>query len=409
MKQSIGKNNLDLLLLATMLLAFGFLAYRIAAQAPEPEEKGRPHRTTYSVQPGGLKAWYLLLQKQGIRVSRWERPPADWPNDASVIITTTLPAISAKGMQVWSAAEVKSAFKWVEAGGTLLVLSEEDNELVEKLGMGVSEHLTDDANLSPRQPSMFFQGVQSVRIPGASRFDKTPEAAIPLLADRKPAFIGVARKKGMILAFSTPAIAENRSITTADNARFLTQTVAAYAGTGRVLFDEYHQGYAQGDSFWKAIGRPGQLVAYQLLIITLLAAYTAGKRFGLPRPLPQPPRVSSEYVTSLADLYRRAGASDAALEGVYLSFWRDLCRSAGMPLDSDAEAVIPPAVAALSGSGNTNRDDLEKRLRRLLLECEQKISSKSDTKSGSISDADLLRLSQQMEALRKDLQLGGQD
>lgn len=408
MKQRSGKGNLDLLLLAAMLLVFGFLAYRIAVQTPEQEEKGRPHRTTYSVQPGGLKAWYLLLQKQGVRVSRWERPPSEWPKDARVIITTTLPVVSTSGMQVWSDAEVKSAFKWVENGGTLLVLAEEDNELVEKLGMGVSEHLTEDANLAPRQPAVFFEGVRAVRFPGASRFDKTPSAAIALLADRKPAFIGIARKKGMVLAFATPAIAENRSITIADNARLLTQVVSSHAGTGRVLFDEYHQGYEQSDSFWKAIGKPGQLVAYQLMIITLLAVYTAGKRFGLPRPLPQPSRVSSEYVTSLADLYRRAGASDAALEGVYLSFWRDLCHAAGMPLDSGREAVIPPAVAALTNSGSVNRPELESRLERLLAECEQKISG-SGTKSGSISDADLLRLSQQMEALRKELQLGGQD
>jgi hypothetical protein len=76
-------------------------------------------------------------------------------------------------------------------------------------------------------------------------------------------------------------------------------------------------------------GAAGPARRLQVAALVVLAAYSASRRFGLPQPLPEPQRVSSEYVASLADLYRRAGAGDAALEGVYRSFRRDLCRAAG--------------------------------------------------------------------------------
>jgi hypothetical protein len=400
--------NSDIFLLVGVLFVFGFLSYTMAMKAPEAIETGRPKRTTYSARPGGLKAWYLLLQRRGVPVQQWQRSPERWPKNAKVVVTATLPAPSATtGIVSWSDTEVKAARTWVEDGGTLIVLSEEDDTLIEKLGLGVSEHLKDDADLAPRLPSPFLTGIKAVRFPGAHRWDKVPADAVTLMGDRKPAFVAFARKKGMVLALSTPALAENRSIRLQDNARFLTQLVEGYAGAdGRVLFDEYHQGFKDDDSLWKVIGRPGQLVTYQLLALVLLTVYSAGRRFGMPRPLARPPRVSSEYVTSLADLYRRAKASDAALEGVYLPFWRDLCRASGMPLDAKTEEVVPRAVAAIGGNSAAARDELQKRLQNLLNECEQKISDSGKT---AINEQNLLRLARELENMRKELQLGGQD
>ena len=148
------------------------------------------------------------------------------------------------------------------------------------------------------------------------------------------------------------------------------------------------------------LGRPGRLVAWQLLGLALLLVYSAGRRFGLPRPLPAPPRVSSEYVASLADLYRRARAADAALEGVYLSFWRDLCRAVGLPYDAPPEEVVVRASRTLATGDSAS---VEERLRRAVNECEARIDA------GQVRDADLVPLARELEALRKELGIGGHD
>ncbi len=97
------------------------------------------------------------------------------------------------------------------------------------------------------------------------RWSKTPPGALPLFADQAPAVVLFRHGKGTVVAVSDPGTVDNRYITKADNARFITDLVRAYAGAGeRIGFDEYHQGFQEADNFWDAVGRPGQLAAWQL-------------------------------------------------------------------------------------------------------------------------------------------------
>jgi hypothetical protein len=236
---------------------------------------------------------------------------------------------------------VKAALAWVEAGRTLILLADKDNALLRALQLSVRREARTDATLFPLQPAPFLAGVDGLRFPGTERFSETPPNGVALFRDDKPAVVAVRRGKGTVIAISAPALADNKHLVEADNARFLAQLAAAYAGPERgVGFDEFRQGYRSADTLWGAIGRPGQLVFWQILALAMLAAFSASRRFGLPRPLPAPPRVSSEYVASLADLYRRAGAADAALEGVYLAFWRDLCRAVSLRAVDHGRLVV---------------------------------------------------------------------
>lgn len=406
----VGKRRIgaDALILLALLAVLAVLSMRIASQTETPDDAAHPRRSVHSARPGGWKGLYLLLQQQGVRTDLIERAPRDWPAQTAVIITGephfTL-GLSAGGNSRWDERQVKDALRWVENGGTLIVLSASDNELTDTLKLKVDEYLRTDAKLAPLQPAPFLAGVRSVTFPDTERWEKAPDEAVTLLGDDKPAFVLLRRGKGVILAGATPAIAENRHLATTDNARFLVQMIRLYAGSGgTVAFDEFHQGYQQSDSLWTAIGRPGQLAFWQMLALAALLAYTVGRRFGLPRPMPAAPRVSSEYVASLADLYRRAHARDAALEGVYLPFWRDLCRAAGMALDAPTAEVVPRA-AGLAGLGGEERARFEARLAQLLSRCEEKI----DAGPKSLTDGELLELTWEMEAMRKELGLGRHD
>jgi hypothetical protein len=397
----------DALILVGLLVLFAVLAYQIAARNGDSPEKGKPRRSSYSSQQGGWKAFYLLLQREKFDVRRFTKAPEKWPENAAVVIAGPEYINLGRGSEIWGGSEPDDALSWVDSGGTLILLMDEQNALIQKLKLHAQDYLSKDAPVPPAQPAALLTGVRGVFVPGEQRWRDVPKEAVTLLADKHPAAVVIPRGMGRIVAITEPTIADNTHLGEADNARFLVQLVAAYAGTGddagAILFDEFHQGYGDDSeerSLWRAIGPAGRLAALQLLAVALLAAYTAARRFGLPRPLPEPPRVSSEYVASLADLYRRARAGDAALENVYLSFWRDLCRAIAVPLDSDAAEVAPRAAAALGKGDRTTAD----RLLHLLETCEAKIAAGT---KGGVPDADLLRLAREIEDMRKELDLGG--
>ena len=386
----------DVLVLCGLLVLLALLSLRIARQSQAPELTQRPRRSVASARPGGWKALYLLLRQRGIAAERVERAPSDWPEDLRVMVTGEEYAASR-----WTEREARTALRWVAEKRTLILLTGRSNELLDQLRLRVRAGDRSNATLFPLQPAPFLSGVDALQVPGKDRFGNVPSGGVPLFRDERPAVLLLRHGGGTIVAVSDPAVADNEHLVQADNARFLTGLIGVYAGSGgRVGFDEFHQGYQMADSFWDAVGRPGQLVAWQLLVLVLLLAYSAGRRFGLPRPLPAPARVSSEYVASLADLYRRARAADAALEGVYLSFWRDLCRAVGLPYDAPTNEVVRRAAGTL-GSGN--RQELEDRLRRVVNECETKIEG------GKVAERDLAPLGRELEILRKDLGLGRDD
>ena len=417
----------DVLILVGLLVLLAVLSFRIVGQGVIPENPDQPRRSITSARPGGWKALYLLLKQSGVPVARVERGPAEWPKDVRVMIagqeynpfggSRSNPRGGGKGGvrnlaagfgNEWTEAEARDALEWLEgdagradtAPRVLVVLTGENNALAERLGLDVATKAgRANATLRRRQPLPILANIDSLRVPSQVRWNKLPAGAVPVFADRGPAVVVLRRGKGTVIAVSDPGVAENKRLAEADNARFFLDLARAYGGT--VGFDEYHQGFRQSDNFWDAVGRPGQLVVWQLVGLALLVCYSAGRRFGLPRPLPPAPRVSSEYVSSLANLYRRAGAADAALEGVYLSFWRDLCRAVGLPYDAPTDEVIKRAAHTLGAGGN--QDALEVRLMNAVHACERKLES------ARITDKDLLPLARDLEQMRKELGLGGND
>lgn len=445
----------DALVLVALLALLAFLSVRIAGQNLLPEDKTNPRRSVASPRPGGWRALYLLLRQNNVRTVRIEREPEAWPNNLRVVVagqeylpggvrtassgsssggTSGQPNRRGRGgnknnsnppdpagENEWTQRQARAALAWLETpdeatgrGRALVVLTGENNALVRALGLGVARRGGGaNATLPRLQPLPLVQNVDSVRVPGTTRWERTPAGAVPVFADANPAVLVLRRKTGTVVAISDAAFADNAHLAEADNARFLIDIVQQFGGGGanaaRVGFDEYHQGFQEGDGFWQAVGRPGQLVAWQLFALVVLLCWSAGRRFGLPRPMPAPPRVSSEYVSSLASLYRRARAADAALEGVYLPFWRELCRAVGLPYDAPTEEVARRAARTLGGGvvgagrSPAAQDALESRLTNAMLACERKIEE------NDVRDRDLVPLARDLEQMRKELGLERSD
>ena len=249
----------------------------------------------------------------------------------------------------------------------------------------------------PLQPVPQTQDVLSIHSASDARLRRAAPDALCLFGDKGgPLVLTVPVGKGRLIAIADDGFASNSSLPRSENAVFLAHLIAAAAPPGgAVLFDEYHHGdvaLENGGSVWAALGRPLQLALIQLALAGLLVAAVAAVRFGLPVPLGRgQTRTSTEYVASLAGLYQRAKASPAALETLYRQFLRDL--SARLALTPD---VSLEQLADVAAQGGAVRKDT---LRRLLATCEQRLDS------GHITEPELLDLTRQMEAVRKDLGL----
>jgi len=391
----------DALVLCALLLLLALLSLRMGVEEPQGAPR-TPRRSIASARPGGWKGLRLLLERQGFAVLPVEREPRDWPGDARVLISGEAYSGAWGRATAWTDRQADDALGWVAEGRTLVLLVESRSALLDRLKLKIGQTERRERTLFPLQPAPFLAGVDGLQVPGGTRWRSAPPGAVSLFADDDPAALVLSWGKGRVVAVSDAGVADNGHLARNDNARFLVALVAAHAvpASRRVAFDEFRQGYQTADTFWDAIGRPGQRVAWQLLLLVLLLVYSAGRRFGLPRPLPAPPRTSSEYVASLADLYRRAGAGDAALEGVYLSFWRDLCRAAGLPYDAPTNEVVSHAARTLATG---DKAAVEERLRRVVNEFETKIEA------GRVRDNELAPLARELEALRKELGIGGND
>jgi hypothetical protein len=231
-------------------------------------------------------------------------------------------------------------------------------------------------------------------ISGKRIYSKLPDIQ-PLFGDRNGPVIAVLPVgKGRLVLIADGQFASNENLGYGDNSIFLANLLARYARRGdRVLFDEFHHGEADlggGVNMWTALGRPLQLATVQIVLAMLVAFAVVAVRFGTPVPLYRPgDRTSAEYVSSLASLYYKAGASTTALEMIYRQFLRETTSRLGLSADVNLEQL---ADAAARRGGVSVME-----MRRLLALCEQHIDT------GKISEAELLDLVRRMDRIRKEI------
>ncbi len=311
---------------------------------------------------------------------------------------------------ILSAPDAASLLSWLRAGHTALLMASRlpTGHVAGRKGgpatFGDALDLTVNtaihagrAEYGPLQPVPQTRGIISLHSEAGSRLRRTAPDGLALFGDADGPFVlSIPVGKGHLVAIADSEFASNRNLPRAENAVFLAHVLAqAVPPGGTVLFDEYHHGdiaLASGATLWTALGRPAQLAFTQALLALLLVAGVVAVRFGQPVPLGRgQSRTSVEYVASLAGLYRRAKASPAALETIYRQFLRDL--SARLALAPNVNLEQLSEVAARHGGVD------KEALRRLLATCEQRLDS------GAVSEPELLDLTRQMEAVRKDLGL----
>jgi hypothetical protein len=120
--------------------------------------------------------------------------------------------------------------------------------------------------------------------------------------------------------------------------------LASVGGTDRrVLFDEYFHG--ERASLWDmAKGLPLRQIALQCAVVAVLLVLSFGRRNGpLRLPVRLPRSSPLEFAESMGRLYRRAGATQAAVDGARQRLLKFLEEQCGVPrevLRSTPEAIV---------------------------------------------------------------------
>jgi hypothetical protein len=305
--------------------------------------------STYDAASGGYRAWYELLQREGIRVARFERRPAFIDSSVDVyVMSGDLFGIIARAGTGGSAEQAlpgdwSAVAKWVHAGGHLVWLADgqtrpDDLNIPDLAARGPR---ADDAVTVA--PSPVTAGVASVS--GTARLRAvfgTSAGAAPLVADDiGGVVVSYPLGRGAVTVVTDESLFENARLARADNAR-LGYDLATYGLTshGTVAFDEWSHGYVAGDTWWTILPRPFQVALIVIGAALLLLVVATALRFGPTVVLADASeRTSAEYLSSMAALYSRGGARKTAIDDLAGACLREVAAAAGLPETAAARSI----------------------------------------------------------------------
>jgi len=383
-------------------------------------QEGTPDPSIYNDRASGSKGLFEFVRESGYTPTVWRRRWAALETSDSQVLISVAPSAEAPKQMTGgddssddessvhlTSSDATALLNWLKPGRTAVVLSSElltghtsssdDDSFSDTLGLSIQKATAGQSvtQFTAVQPTPLAHGVLTLDFRSGARIQSTAPEVAGLFGDRNGSVVSMMPVgKGRLIVIADDAFASNRALGCSENAVFIGNLLGRYARPGaKVLFDEFHHGDADiegGGSVWGALGRPLQLTIVQLLLGMLVAFVVASSRFGTPVPLfRQGDRTSAEYVTSLANLYWKAGASTTALEMIYKQFLRELTSRLGLSADVNLETLAD--VAARRGGVGVME------MRRLLTLCEQHIDS------GKVSEVELLDLVRRMDRIRKDI------
>lgn len=251
--------------------------------------------------------------------------------------------------------------------------------------IAIRENSNYNKNIPPPMPKATFSEKQiSVPPPPPASIDDEDEKPVKtdvqnapvahLANDEKTLLADFPFGSGKIVFLSDPFIVSNNGINLVDNAQLAINIVEA--GEGIVAFDEFHQGYGEGESrlLGYFAGTPLIAIFLQFAALVGLILFTQSRRFARPLPEVEPNRLSKlEYVAAMAELQQRTRAFDLALENIYTDFRRRVSRLVGA---DNLTASYKDLARLIAERGNFNQSAIEK----LMFKCEDIIRGEPTNK-----------------------------
>ena len=355
-----GKRTIALLFLFAVLLGCATY-FELTGQ----EKGARNTPSANSSQKEGALALFRLYKKEGLAADQLRSPWTDLKSTDSLLVfaqpTDPSRPIGSK--------EAAALDRWVKAGGTFLGIvapppleqpfDSKDPVTGDAAVYGVpptTSAMSVDSTLSP-----LLESVKTLYLDSPVRLRLAPKSAYKVLAsDRSgaPYFIRKPYGKGQVVILANRSSATNSGIEKEDNA-ILLFNIARLSSSGdrqTIQFDEYHHGIGfakqaseENPGVWENFPPVVKALFIEGVVFTLLLIYNGNRRFGDPKTTAATGmRSSTDYVASMARLYRKAGAADIAFEMLYRSFLRDLKKRLEIEPDALPVRVIETAAKRLN-------------------------------------------------------------
>ena len=341
MHAGIAASDRKIVLIGGVLLVIMLLASVLLA--PAESQLQSPVPSTYSGQPSGAEAAYVLLSEFHYPVRRWEASPVDLDTEPAETLL-----ILAEPFQPPADNEKQALRKFVDQGGHILFTGgnirtyfPEASPNAVALPPVPIEHTALWQTYSPVIPNRLEHGARHVTFDLQQYWGDLQPSQLVLYGDRNgAAVVSWQLGEGEILWWTASTPLTNEGIVKDDNLAFFLNAVRNWSDGKpyKIYWDEYFHG--QRNSAWTYLAKtPLGWGSLQFVLLALAVLFTFSRRSG-PTFVPAcGSRLSPlEFVDTLGGLYERAGASGSAVAVSYQRLRSLLTRQLALPsTTTDAE------------------------------------------------------------------------
>jgi hypothetical protein len=351
MPAPIAAGDRKLLLIAAAVLVL--LTAGLALLGGDPKEQGTPIPSTYSANPGGARAAYLLLQELHYKVSRWERSPTELQTDDGDTVL-----IIAEPLETPTKEEREALQDFVEEGGQVVFTGQRIKDFFPEARVDEEFPALEWKTYSAGFPSNYTAGAPKIVLQTGTTWQAPDASQLPLYGDvHSPVVVSWRIGEGRILWWAAATPLTNSGVLQEGNLNLFLDAmnfpVRAKQFTVQVYWDEYFHG--ERTSLWSYVRKtPVTWGLLQIAALGLIVLFTFSRRSG---PTLLPPVISRlaplEFVDTLGGLYERAGAEPAVVGFVYQRFRATLSRQLRIS-SSVGDTELADAVQARLGWKETN-------------------------------------------------------
>lgn len=339
-----GLDSADRKLLIGAGVVFILLVVASVLFVPAQNSEGSGFPSSYSPSWDGAEGAFLLLQKLGYRVSRWEHPPTDLPGDPShEVLVLADPTLSPTEEERYAISE------FLQRGGRVIATGPSSSDFLP----GAKSFQAGDPFEEPEDfhaliPSPITRGAPHITMMAPSSWQPDSLTQMVIYGDQDTAaVVAYPFGKGEVIWWASATPLTNQAIRKSGNLAFFLNC-AGVSQQKQILWDEYFHG-VRGSLLTFLSRTPLLWGAAQFGLILLAVFVTYSRRL---EPVRTPVTLSRlsplEFVDTLGDLYAFAHVSSAAVSIAYRRFRFLLTRKLGLPLDT-ASADLAKSAAQSFG------------------------------------------------------------
>lgn len=323
-----------------LLIGIAIAIIVILSLVAAPNSSGRKNDSgsTYGRNADGYGAWYEYMSQREISIKRWRKPFSQFTKE-NVQKVTYIQILSKADFLAGFGKISESEKDWVNLGNTLVIIGNYQPATAAPFKSTVSYR--------PQALSESKIEIETTRRYRKQR--KNNKSNIKrILEDQYGAVVWQEKiGKGKVIYCTTPYLAANAYQDNLDNYQFLAELVSE---NKTIWVDEYIHGYKDKETLVKEqqanvleylAKTPLFLLFIQTVLMTLIAAMTAFRRFGQPiTPKRAIADNSTAYIDALAGVLEKANSTEFVVQAIAKDEQRKLQQALGLGQSLVDEATL---------------------------------------------------------------------